>query len=241
MNIGALKIIIVMLNLLSIFRSKLSSINELENYNINISNLRNSYKILLIDDGDFENKDLLHNRDFNITHVKDIDAISMTSEYDMILCDIKGVGKKVGSKYEGAYLIKEIKRKYPLKTVLAYTGETHKADYNRFFFYADDVLKKDMSLDDLSETFDRHIEITVNPKKKWKRACLYLFNQDVSTYSIALLEDKYVKLIKSKKEIDIIHFLKETNIENTLNEASKAFIKSTFKEVTNVIKQNLIS
>ena len=76
--------------------------------NMTIAELRNKVEILVIDDQDFAAEEYLIKNGFRIVHKRDIDNIRDVSAYAVVLCDIRGVGKNLGSTKEGAFVIKEI-------------------------------------------------------------------------------------------------------------------------------------
>lgn len=88
------------------------TISELDSpTHINFVSLRPRIRLLIIDDDDFPYMECLRRHGYSPTHVKDIDNIIDVEPYEIILCDIQGVGKKFGSRFEGAHLISEIKKK----------------------------------------------------------------------------------------------------------------------------------
>lgn len=119
--------------------------------------------ILVIDDNEFEYLEHLKKHRFDVTYFSDIPSIESAKEYEVILCDINGVGKIFDSKYEGAHVISELNKKYPFKTIIAYTGYTHDPTYNKFFRLADYVFKKDLDGDEWVDNLDDAIESAVNP------------------------------------------------------------------------------
>ena len=69
---------------------------------------RKDVKIAIIDDDAFPYLSILTKHKFNIDTFKDVTNIESMSTYDIILCDIQGVGKELNINYQGAYLLKEI-------------------------------------------------------------------------------------------------------------------------------------
>jgi DNA-binding NarL/FixJ family response regulator len=60
---------------------------------------------------------------------------------------------------QGAYLIEEIKRNYPEKAVIAFTGGATNSNISkRAAAAADDYLRKDASIEDWRELLDKHIK-----------------------------------------------------------------------------------
>lgn len=165
---------------------------------INTAALRRNVRILIIDDNEFFAEEYLKRNGFQITHKNDIDTIADVEPYGIIMCDIAGVGKKLGYSKEGAFIIREIHANFPSKQIIAYTSYTYDAAYNQFFSLADYVAKKDLSIDDWISVLDEQIRQSTNPAYQWGKIRNYLFDKGISTIMIAKIEDKYVKAINSK-------------------------------------------
>lgn len=88
--------------------------------NLNSARLNNrercNFKIAIIDDEDFYYKEQLSRLGFNITKYDDIQDLNMLASYDLIISDIKGVGKYFDSEFEGAFLLSELKKMYPVSS-----------------------------------------------------------------------------------------------------------------------------
>lgn len=159
---------------------------------------RKDVKIAIIDDEKFDYLEDLKFHGFDIHHFPDIETIDSLLAYEIILCDIKGIGKKFKSKYEGAHVMKEINKKYPFKTIIAYTGYTYDATFNSYLKIADNVLKKDLDRDEWIEQLDFAMKLATDPIKRWIKIRDYLLSHEVSLFNLALLEDEYVGLIMNK-------------------------------------------
>lgn len=131
--------------------------------NMTVAELRNKVVILAIDDQDFAAEEYLIKNGFRIDHKKDIDNIRDVEAYAVVLCDIRGVGKSLGSTKEGAFVIKEIKANYPAKQVIAYTGSSYDPAYNEYMNLADAVISKGVSIEDWIALVDEQIQKAVNP------------------------------------------------------------------------------
>lgn len=178
--------------------------------------------ILCIDDQGLEYETIIRNHGFNIRVLNDIEDIKAVSDYPVIICDIKGVGKKFGSKYEGGHIIEEIKSKYPEKVVIAYTGQLFDATYNKFFSLADFTLTKDVDSDVWVSLLDQTIQKVVSPIEQWKRMRSFLIDKEVPLKIIFQLEQQFINaVIKKDKNI----FAKSSTV-NDLDGDVRAVITS---------------
>lgn len=173
-----------------------------------ILDLRRRIDVLVIDDQEFSPADFLINNNFRITCRKDVDNVKDVSEYPIILCDIKGVGKKLNSSYEGAFLIKEIKNSYPSKRVIAYTASQYDPTYNQFLEFADATVNKGLDLEDWLTLLDDQIRKTIDPVFQWYNLRQELLNKGVSTIETAKLESVFVS---SYKKGEFTSFEKEAS------------------------------
>lgn len=180
-------------------RFKSYSIEDLPKNGFNTSENREKVKILIIDDEDFSYLDILKQHNFRITHINDLTDIEQTDPYGIILCDIKGVGRHFASKFEGAHVIQEIKKRYPLKVIYGYTGHQFDADYNQFFSMCDDMLKKDIDSDDWVEKLDIAISTCLDPNEQWKKIRNKLISINIPTRTIATIEDDFVRFALGKQ------------------------------------------
>ena len=177
--------------------SDLSEVSVLQLPN-NIAELRKQVNMLVIDDNEFLPERFLLANGYQIHHKLDIDSITDVEPYDIVLCDIAGVGKKLGYSQEGAYLIREIHKHYPNKRIIAYTAYTYAPGLNQYFSMADFVAPKDFGIDDWISVLDEQIKQSINPVTQWKKIRDYLLEIDVSTITIAKIEDKYVKAVNNQ-------------------------------------------
>ncbi len=177
---------------------KVSELDALKETDPLENNPRALVPILCIDDQGMQYEEILRNHDFNIKVLNDIHDIKAVSDYPVIICDIKGIGKSFGSKYEGGHIIDEIRKNYPEKVVIAYTGQQFDARYNKFFSMCDFVLTKDIDSDTWVSVLDETIRKVVLPIEQWKRMRNYLFSKDVSTRKVFELEQEYILAIVSK-------------------------------------------
>jgi len=195
------------------------NLNDLEKYR-KYKIERSKFKILIIDDDDITYDEELKAHDFHYRHVSDIESIDYTSEYQIVICDIKGVGKKFKSKYEGAHIIEEIDKVYPNKIKIVYTGNEFDIRYNKFFELCDYKIHKDDDFDTWIEILDDAIAKVSDPIDQWKRIRDRLIKNDVPLYDIFLIEQDYIKSMLKKKK----HYLTTSKPVMRLNEDLKQVV-----------------
>jgi len=159
------------------------------------------FPIGVIDDQPFHYEQNLQANNFQVKYLGDINSIDEVSDFNIVLCDLQGVGTRMNSKGQGAYIIDEIKRHNPEKFVVAYTGGSlddsitvRAQDHSDFF------LKKDADIDDWRDTLDNIIRELSDPILVWRRQRDALVEADVPTLEILKLEDAYVKSVKQKSD-----------------------------------------
>ncbi|MDR1700944.1 MAG: hypothetical protein LBR68_07110 [Lachnoclostridium sp.] len=159
--------------------------------------LRSNVSIVVIDDEEFQFLDELRSSGFNITHYPDIQDIRMLEAFPVIISDIRGVGKAFKSSSEGAFLLRELKKKYPLKVLAAYTGSAYDINLNSYLEGVH-VIKKDIEIDEWCEEIDNLIRITGDPKEIWNKIRDILIREEVPLLSLAKLEHEYVDILLNK-------------------------------------------
>jgi hypothetical protein len=160
---------------------------------------RSSMPILVIDDEPFPYMELLRNHDFNLKQLPDIHDLSGVQPYEIVLCDIRGVGKRFHSRYEGAHLISEFRKMYPTKIVMAFTGQQFDATFNEYFAKSDFVIKKDAGTEEWVQRLDHAIRLANDPIEQWRRLRNHLISMEVSLFHVVRLEDEYVKVALARR------------------------------------------
>lgn len=184
-----------------LFYRSISDLNgDVKLKKIPFSELKKRIEILIIDDEEFPYLDTLKKHEYNITQKTDISDLRDVEAYKIILCDIRGVGKFLASEFGGAYLIKQLKEKYPEKTIIAYTASNYDAKFQQFLNYANDTVSKgDFALEDWTSLLDRLLNELSDPQIMWEKARKALTEARVSTLDIAKYESDYVKAIEKGK------------------------------------------
>lgn len=177
------------------------SINSLRDFNIfsgvEFSVLKRNTKILIIDDDDIVVLNSLRKQGYNIEHKKDIESLNEIAAYDIVFCDVKGVGKELSDKYEGAHLVRQIKKEFPEKMVISYSAIGYASEYEEYLSYADARVPKGSSIEDWTSVIDEWIEKKANPTVLWINTRNKLLDAGVPIAQIARYETKYVRAVKS--------------------------------------------
>lgn len=157
----------------------------------------------VIDDGPFEPKKNLENVGYQVALLGDPSTIEVATTHHIILCDLQGVGSSLDSRKQGAFLIREIKRNYPEKYVIAYTGGTMNLAISRDALQVSDYfLKKDVDIETWVERLDSIISKLLDPYAVWQRQRKALVDREVDSVTILKLEDAFVRSIENRSGPD---------------------------------------
>ncbi len=170
---------------------------------------RSKFNIVVVDDQNFTPLESLRLLNFNIVHIRDVPSIDTLLKYQIILCDLIGVGTALNPTLQGAQIIIELKKSYPEKIVIAYTGGGRPDLVERSIPVSDDYLKKDASVEQWCDVLDKAIEHLANPAKVWQTMRHRLLDAGVTPYQLAALEDIFVRNTLSGKQVSIDVLSKE--------------------------------
>lgn len=218
--------------MLNLFRKKkIYKLAEIKNLNVSIQKLKKEIKIAAIDDQDFPPMNNLKNLGFNITIFKDISTLDLVKEYPVIICDIRGVGKEFGGKYEGALVISELRKNYPDKYIIAYSTESYSLDIASFIQKSDVIASKGATVEEWSSILEKAIKDTSNASIRWKKTRESLLNNDIELSDLLELEQKYILSINnSKNEMENMELLNNIN-NNLIIDIIKGFTSSALVEI----------
>lgn len=178
---------------------KINKLSDLNNANQAFkSNPRSHIQVLIIDDEPFAWLDALRDEDFNIKQIKDIEDFNAVEAYPVVICDIKGVGHKFSKEQEGAYVVKQLKSKYPFKQFAVYSsGSDYKLDSLKNLTGVS-TIKKDIDKEQWCACIDDMIHKASDPKLIWVSIRNYLLEKDVPLMDIMFLESNYVDIINNR-------------------------------------------
>lgn len=160
---------------------------------------RAAVKIAAVDDAPFAPQTNLQSYGYQITPIGDVKQLSELENYNIVLCDLMGVGLHFDAKKQGASIIAEIKNNYPQKIVIAYTGASMSAPVARSAAEsADRILKKDIDIEEWTSVLDAYVDEAIDPFIIWNKTRLRLVELNTDTKAILSLEDAYVRSILAK-------------------------------------------
>lgn len=212
-------------------KKKIYKLSEIKVLNTSIQKLKKEIKIAVIDDQDFPPTNNLRNLGFNIITFKDISTLEQVKEYPVIICDIKGIGKEFGGKYEGAFVISELRKSYPDKYIISYSTSSYDLDISSFIQKSDVIASKGATIEEWSSILEKAIKDTSNASIRWKKTRESLLNNDIELSDLLDLEQKYILSINnSKNEMQDTSLLE--NIHNDLIiDIVKEFTSSALVEI----------
>lgn len=212
-------------------KKKIYKLSEIKVLNTSIQKLKKEIKIAVIDDQDFPPTNNLRNLGFNIIPFKDISTLEQVKEYPVIICDIKGIGKEFGGKYEGAFVISELRKSYPDKYIISYSTSSYDLDISSFIQKSDVIASKGATIEEWSSILEKAIKDTSNASIRWKKTRESLLNNDIELSDLLDLEQKYILSINnSKNEMQDTSLLE--NIHNDLIiDIVKEFTSSALIEI----------
>ena len=187
---------------------------------INEKDLRKNISILVIDDSDFPLQEPLETIGFKFTKKSGNEesfCINDYAEYDIILCDISGVGMKLNSKFQGAFLANEIKKAYPNKMVVLYTANTLGPEYYQYQSSLDGIIPKGHSIDDWVALLDDKIKKLADIRYQWITTRDRMLDKNIDIGIVAHLEHLFVKAVLNKnlESLQKLH-AKSIQFENIL-------------------------
>jgi CheY-like chemotaxis protein len=165
----------------------------------NQADLRGTVKVGVIDDEKFVAFANLKAHGYDVIELPDISRIDEIEDFDIILCDLMGVGRNFDAAAGGGSIIREIKKNYPTKFVIAYTGaRANSPEAVLAQQHCDYFLKKDADMAEWTRTLDECVEHLLDPYLMWLDARQGLFDAETDIRDVIRLEHAYVKAVAGK-------------------------------------------
>lgn len=158
-----------------------------------LSELRSITRVALIDDEPFRLMQPLRSHGFNIVELGgDVSSLEQVAPYPVIVSDIRGVATGLNSSLEGAHLISEIRKSYPDKYLVAYTGVAQSIRYSDALSKADRNLPKGAPAEEWVAALDMGLEAVGTAHNRWLRFRMHLLKQGIDSFDLYKLEQAFV-------------------------------------------------
>jgi len=204
------------------------TLNELDDAPAFASSLRRHLRIAVIDDEQFDNslRLAIEAHGFKLDEIGDIASIDIVQSYHIVICDVKNVGKHFGSPNEGAYLLSEIRRRFPDKYLILHTSHSLDALFHEAERMADKWLRKNTNAETWARVLDNAAIIMLTAKQRWIRMRSYLIKSaSVDLLTVLNLEQRYIEAVLSKSDSKI-NSLSTTVPDNALKGIITEFAKA---------------
>lgn len=166
---------------------------------IDISDAKAKIEIAVLDDNLFSPREALLSHRFRVVELgPDIRSLDQIANYPIIVCDVNGVAKAFGSQLEGAHLVSEIRKSYPDKFLVAYTGLTYSLAITNALMSADKRMEKDASIEAWIQTLEHGLNEVLNPRNRWVRMRSALLERGVELFEVFKLEQAFIKSVEKK-------------------------------------------
>ena len=181
---------------------KMKTIDNIKEYKHEYENKpkRNMVKICVIDDEGFQQVDNLKKLGYENIDVKyNFESIDALERYDVILCDLDGIGKVLDTKKQGLAVVEQILINFPLKKVFIYSGKTIEG----YGSLPENVtfISKQTSTNDISKLLDNECSYLWNPIEGWEKISELLIKNSINAKTIAVIEDRFVKAVLGKDKL----------------------------------------
>ncbi len=167
---------------------------------LDLAEAKSRVEIAVLDDNPFAPREALLVHKFRVVELgPDIRSLDQVSTYPIIVCDVGGVGKAFGSQLEGAHLVTEIRKAYPDKFLMAYTGMTYSLAITNALTAADKRMEKDASVEAWVQTLEAGINEVMNPRSRWIRLRRALLERGVELLEVLKLEQAFIKSVQKRQ------------------------------------------
>lgn len=212
---------------------KIYSVDDLKLSSYTSSNVENrsSVKILVVDDQGFPYTEQMRDLNYNIKSVTDLETLDFAKAYDIIICDVRGVGKKLAIRDEGIGLIRDVHNLYPYKEYAVYTANQVDLDMARSLKGIDiEIVPKIFDKDNWNSLLDKMVKSVLDPRNVWLKMRTLLLNEGLPLVTVLKLEHKYVWMANHHK-LDAIKLLSDSSLN----------ISSDIRAVVNSLIANIVS
>lgn len=177
----------------------------------NIEINRSDVKICVLDDEGFDIEKVHSLGYIKVERKLQFENIGDFEKYNIILCDIEGVGNQLDSVRQGLAVAEQIKSMYPDKIVLIYSGKNIES-FGEMPANIDGVLSKVDSTTELVKKLDAYYKESIDPVAVWEKIRQQMIDSGIATKTIAIVEDQYCNSVLDRK--DYLNFEECNWLEN---------------------------
>lgn len=157
-----------------------------------------SIKVCFLDD---EGYDIERFRKTGYSQVERITSYQSPNQfvaYDVIICDIDGVGVDIDKKRQGLAVVQLLKEQFPEKLVLVFSSKNPLEYDEDFYSTCDGFFPKIKTPSEIAAMLNKKAAIFWDPIAAWSWCESYLRKKEIPNKTIAFLEDKYVRSLEDK-------------------------------------------
>lgn len=170
------------------------TLDDIPTQPVNVSLLRQTTRILIVDNEPFNNEAPLRAIGFNLTVKDKWDNITDAEPFHIIVSDNRGVAPSFNSAAEGAFVLNQIHKNYPQKGCIIYS---HSAiDFSHTpLLRGIKQMKKNDDTSEWEEVLSETITEIYDPKSIWLKIESYLEEQNISRKILRNIENTYVRTL----------------------------------------------
>ena len=159
---------------------------------------RGKIKICFIDDKGF-NSELFRKTGYNdVDYRLDFTNLNDVQAYDIVACDIDGIGIALDKKRQGLAVAETIATRYPEKIVLIYSSNNPYEYSEDYHSVGDGFFNKSISFNEMAKKFDQYGAVFFDEIAAWKKIEKQLRKDSIANKTIAFIEDLYVRSLEDK-------------------------------------------
>lgn len=170
------------------------TLDDLPTHPVNVSQLRHTTRILIVDDEPFYNEAPLRAIGFNLTVKNKWDNITDAEPFHIIVSDNRGVASSFSSAAEGAFVLNQIHKNYPQKGCIIYSRSAIDFSHTPLLRGIKQMKKNDDS-SEWEEVLSETINEIYDPKSIWLKIESYLEDQNISRKILRNIENTYVRAL----------------------------------------------
>lgn len=204
---------------------------------LDLADAKSKVEIAVLDDKPFAPREALLIHKFRVVELgPDVRSLDQISTYSVVVSDVGGVGKAFGSSLEGAHLVAEIRKAYPDKFLVAYTGLTYSLPMMNALAVADKRIEKDASIEVWVQTLETALNEVMNPRSRWIRMRRALLERGLELIEVLELEQAFIASVRERRPDCLAEKAKSLGISQ---EAKDIVIKFAATAVATLIGQTL--